>query len=54
MAQGLFQDWSEIDRFLTDRCVNEPQAEAARAYDRGYLVYRDLYRRLQSLFPELN
>ena len=54
MAQGLFQDWPEIDRFLTDRYVNEPVAAAAQKYDRSYFIYRDLYRRLQSLFPEIS
>jgi xylulokinase len=54
MAGGLFSDWTAIDRFLTDRYVNEPHPESARAYDRGYAVYRDLYRRLQSLFPKVN
>jgi xylulokinase len=54
MAHGLFDDWSEIDRFLTDRYVNEPQPEASRAYDHGYAIYRDLYLRLQSLFPKAN
>ncbi len=51
---GLFQDWTEIDRFLSDRFVNEPDPEATRRYDRSYAIYRDLYRRLQSLFPAVN
>lgn len=54
MAGDLFADWSEIDRFLSDRSVNEPDPAAAAAYDRGYAIYRDLYRRLQSLFPAIN
>ncbi|MCA9859851.1 MAG: hypothetical protein KC438_09020, partial [Thermomicrobiales bacterium] len=54
MAGGLFSEWSEIDRFLTERFVNEPSAEAARSYDHGYVIYRELYRRLQSLFPEID
>jgi xylulokinase len=53
MAGGLFTGWTEIDRFLTDRYVNTPQVSAAEAYDRGYAIYRELYRRLQTLFPEI-
>lgn len=54
MAGGLFDDWSQIDRFLADRYVNEPRPEAVTAYDSGYVIYRDLYRRLQSLFREMH
>lgn len=54
MAEGLFDGWTEIDRFLTDRYVNSPNPEAAARYDKGYEIYRDLYRRLQSLFPAVN
>ncbi|MEZ4506296.1 MAG: FGGY-family carbohydrate kinase [Thermomicrobiales bacterium] len=54
MAGGLFSGWDEIDRFLADRYVNDPSAQAAEAYDRGYQIYRDLYRRLQTLFPEID
>ena len=53
MAQGVFHDWAEIDRFLTDRYINEPDARAAEQYDRSYAVYRELYRRLQTLFPSI-
>jgi xylulokinase len=54
MAGGIFSNWSEIDRFLTERFVNEPESSAASHYDRSYSIYRELYRRLQSLFPEVN
>ncbi len=50
-AQGLFAHWNEIDRFLEDRYVNVPDPVAAARYDRGYIIYRDIYRRLQTLFP---
>lgn len=53
MAQGLFTDWSEIDRFLADRFVNEPNRDAAASYDSSYAIYRELYLRLQSLFPTI-
>ena len=54
MAAGLFDNWTEIDRFLTDRSVNEPDPSAVDRYDMGYEIYRDLYRRLQTLFPAVN
>ncbi len=54
MATELFTDWTEMDRFLTDRYVNEPDPAATGQYDRGYAIYRDLYRRLQTLFPAVN
>lgn len=54
MSQGLFTGWNDIDRFLTERYVNSPEPNAAAAYDRGYAIYRELYRRLQNLFPEID
>ncbi|HET9660734.1 MAG TPA: FGGY family carbohydrate kinase [Thermomicrobiales bacterium] len=53
-AHGLFAHWEEIDRFLTDRSVNVPDPAAAIRYERGYIIYRDLYRRLQTLFPAID
>lgn len=50
-GQGLFDTWEEIDRFLADRYVNYPDRQAAESYDSSYYVYRELYRRLQTLFP---
>lgn len=54
IAHGLFTDWDDIDRFLSDRYVNEPDPNAATRYDNGYAIYRELYRRLQTLFPEID
>jgi len=53
MAGGLFSGWEEIDRFLTERIVNTPNREATAVYDSRYEVYRELYRRLQDLFPRV-
>jgi xylulokinase len=52
-ATGLFADWSDINRFLRDAKVNEPDPATAQAYQQGYMVYRELYQRLQDLFPQL-
>jgi xylulokinase len=51
MAGGVFDDWSDIDRFLTDAVVDRPDPEQTRVYDRGYTIYRELYERLRDLFP---
>jgi xylulokinase len=53
MAGGLFRDWAEIDRFLTDRIVDEPDLANAAVYGHRYAVYRDLYGRLVDLFPRV-
>ena len=51
IAGGVFNDWAEIDRFLADAVVDRPDPKAAQVYDRGYLIYRELYERLKDLFP---
>jgi xylulokinase len=51
LAGGLFGDWGEIDRFLQENVVDEPNSLENAVYNRNYAIYRDLYRRLQSLFP---
>ena len=53
-ASGLFTNWHEIDRFLSNRFTNEPDPVAAKRYDHGYMIYRDIYRRLQTLFPAID
>lgn len=54
MAGGVFDDWAEIDRFLTNAVVDEPDPSAAAVYDQLYRVYRELYPRLNDLFPQLD
>ncbi len=53
MAGGLFDDWSDMDRFLTERVVDEPDPAETAGYDRSYAVYRELYARLADLFPRI-
>lgn len=53
LAGGLFTDWGEIERFLAEPIVNEPDPRATAVYDARYEVYRDLYPRLRDLFPRL-
>jgi len=53
MGVGLFQDWGEIEKFITIAAVTEPNMEHHRHYRRLYRIYRDLYERLKTLYPEL-
>jgi xylulokinase len=53
IAGGLFDDWGQIDRFLTAAEVDEPDLGASAIYDERYAVYRDLYERLKDLFPRV-
>jgi len=53
MGVEVFDDWAAIERFIERGPRYEPQPDAVSAYDAGYAVYRDLYRRLQPLFPDL-
>ncbi len=53
MAGGVFDDWAQIDRFLQDRVIDEPDPVDSRVYARRYAVYRELYDRLHDLFPRV-
>ena len=54
MGAGLFDDWSEIERFLGDGVVYEPDPRNHEIYDRGYAIYRDLYRHLKPDFAHVS
>ncbi|HEX5164621.1 MAG TPA: FGGY family carbohydrate kinase [Thermomicrobiales bacterium] len=45
--------WHEIERFIERGPRYEPRPDAVAAYDSGYAIYRDLYTRLQPLFPSM-
>jgi len=53
MGIGIFPDWHEITRFITAGPMYQPQKENVAYYQKGFALYRDLYRRLQSFLPEL-
>src|SRR5450759_307999 len=53
MGIGMFTDWHEITRFITEGPMYQPQKEHVAYYQKGFALYRDLYRRLQSFLPEL-
>ncbi len=51
---GVFEDWGQIERFITFGPRYTPQPDAVTDYDAAYTIYRDLYQRLQPLFPMLS
>src|SRR5712692_7955969 len=53
MGVGLFGDWSDIARFISQGPTYQPQSAAVPRYRKGFALYRELYTRLQSYLPEL-
>jgi xylulokinase len=51
MATGIFDNWRDIDRFLGDPIVNQPNLYETAVYDERYRTYRALYDRVKDLFP---
>ena len=50
MAVGVYKDWSEVTKFLTEYELYEPNPEAAKVYSRAYALYRALYKDLRPCF----
>jgi xylulokinase len=53
MGIGALKDWSEIGSYVARGRVFAPIARNAAALDAKYGLWRDTYRRLQSLYPAL-
>ena len=53
MGVGMFTDWNEITRFISQGQVYRPQSAVVDRYQAGFALYRGLYVRLQSYLPEL-
>ncbi len=53
MQGGLFHDWSEINRFLTEYKVYKPDPSAVQIYDKAYHIYRNLYQQLKPSCEDL-
>ena len=53
MQAGLYTEWSEINRFLTDYQVYTPDPEAVKVYEKAYQIYRDLYVQLQPAYKQV-
>ncbi|MBX3141139.1 MAG: FGGY-family carbohydrate kinase [Trueperaceae bacterium] len=52
-AVGLFDDWSEVGRFVSLSEPFEPRRAARAAYDEYYALYRETYQRLVDMYPRL-
>ncbi len=53
MSVGVFQNWEEIEKFLTDFRVFEPNPQAVKIYDKSYAIYRNLYQQLRPSFQDV-
>lgn len=53
IGTGVLTDWSDIGRYVARGRCFEPVARASAALDAKYALWRDTYRRLQNLYPEL-
>ncbi|MEX1205192.1 MAG: FGGY-family carbohydrate kinase [Dongiaceae bacterium] len=50
---GLFKDWAGIAAYVAPGELFTPDPAHRAPYDRAYGIYRELYDRLQTLFPRL-
>ncbi len=50
---GVFEDWDEIRKFLTDYHIYEPNLKEVEIYNRSYKIYRDLYNELTTSFQDV-
>jgi xylulokinase len=53
MGTGLLKDWSDIGRYVAAGRQFAPDPGAAMILDRKYQLWRESYRRLQTMFPQL-
>src|SRR5215470_2447719 len=53
MGVGVFRDWQGVARYVEPGEIFAPDATRAATYDRAYAVFRETYRRLQTLYPSL-
>jgi xylulokinase len=54
MGVGLLKNWADIGRYVAAGRRFEPDPRAAQTLDRKYGLWRESYRRLQTLFPQLS
>ncbi len=53
MGVGAFDDWDEIERFVTVEEIVEPNPAHRTVYDETYAIYRELYDRLKHTFRRI-
>jgi xylulokinase len=51
---GLFKDFAGVSAYVAADRLFEPDRGRAAIYDRAYANFRDIYKRLQSLYPRLD
>ncbi len=54
MGVGMFADWHEVTRFISQGPLYQPHKAHVERYQKGFALYRDLYTRLQTYLPELS
>ncbi len=54
VAVGAFQDWSEIEAYITERELIRPDPEKHALYQKYFRIYRRLYVDLKADFHDLN
>lgn len=52
-SAGVFKEWDEIRKFLTDYHIYEPNKREVEIYNRSYKIYRDLYKELTTPFHDV-
>ena len=53
MGSGMFDNWNNIARFISQGPVYAPQSDHVARYRKGFELYRELYERLRTFLPEL-
>jgi xylulokinase len=53
MGAGLFGSWHDIERFIVQGPLYQPQPADVARYRTGFALDRDLYVRLQTFLPQL-
>jgi xylulokinase len=54
MGVGAIKDWSEIARYVAPGRIFAPDPRRHLDYDRKYRLWREVYERLKTLYPELS
>lgn len=53
MSIGMFSEWDQIQEFLIEYRVFEPNPEAVKIYNKSYRMYRNLYNQLKPVFADV-
>lgn len=54
MGVGIFQNWGEIERYITIQAVVEPRPEYQERYRHLFAIYRQIYENLKEQFLKLS